>query len=140
MRVLLDACVPRGLRDSLSSHEVRTAPEMGWGDLDNGDLLDAMTGQFDVLVTVDKRLPQEQRIADLPFGVNYRLPSTDVAPCDLILTSELASGVVRFSPGQCIACAPATLRIADQDTALHQSGNIPGGRVLRTLREPCVLG
>src|SRR5438093_3267777 len=69
MRVRLDACVPRGLRDSLSSHEVRTAPEMGWGDLDNGDLLDAMTGQVDVLVTVDKRLPQEQRIADLPFGV-----------------------------------------------------------------------
>ena len=53
MRVLLDACVPRGLRDSLSNHDVRTAPEMGWGDLDNGDLLDAMVGQFDVLLTVE---------------------------------------------------------------------------------------
>jgi hypothetical protein len=49
MRVLLDACVPRGLRDSLSGHQVRTAPEMGWGDLDNGDLLDAMVGHFDAL-------------------------------------------------------------------------------------------
>ena len=38
-------------------HEVQTAPEMGWGDLDDGPLLDAMVGRFDVLVTVDKSLP-----------------------------------------------------------------------------------
>ena len=69
MRVLLDACVPKGLRRSLSGHEVRTAPEMGWGDLDNGDLLDAMKGIFDVLVTVDRRLPQQRRIEDRPLGV-----------------------------------------------------------------------
>jgi hypothetical protein len=42
---------------------------MGWGDLDNGDLLDAMGGHFDVLVTVDKRLPEQRRIRDRPFGV-----------------------------------------------------------------------
>ena len=69
MRVLLDACVPKGLRKSPSGHEVRTAPEMGWGDLDNGDLLDAMKGIFDALVTVDKRLPQQQHIKDRPLGV-----------------------------------------------------------------------
>jgi hypothetical protein len=34
MGVLLDVCVPRGLRNSLSGHEVRTAPEMGWGKAD----------------------------------------------------------------------------------------------------------
>lgn len=69
MRLLLDACVPKGLREGLSEHEVRTAPEMGWGDLDNGDLLDAMEGQFDVLVTVDRGLPHQQHIADRPFGL-----------------------------------------------------------------------
>lgn len=67
--MLLDACVPKSLRSSLAGHEVRTAPEMGWGNLDNGDLLDAMKGIFDALVTVDKRLPQQQRIKDRPFGV-----------------------------------------------------------------------
>jgi predicted nuclease of predicted toxin-antitoxin system len=69
MRVLLDACVPKGLRRSLPGHEVRTASEMGWGDLDNGDLLDAMKDLFDALVTVDKRLPQQQHINDRPLGV-----------------------------------------------------------------------
>jgi hypothetical protein len=42
---------------------------MGWGDLNNGALLDAMAGQFDALVTVDKRLPHEQPIKARPFGV-----------------------------------------------------------------------
>src|SRR6266581_367279 len=69
MRILLDACVPRSLRNSLSGHEVRTAPEMGWGDLDNGALLDAMAGDFDALVTVDKRLPEQQNIMDRAVGV-----------------------------------------------------------------------
>ena len=69
MRVLLDACVPRGLRQSLTGHEVRTAPEMSWGDLDNGDLLDAMEGIFDVLVTVDKRLPEQQHLEGRSLGL-----------------------------------------------------------------------
>ena len=69
MRVLLDACDPRGLRDALSGHHVRTAPEMGWGDLDNGNLFAAMAGHFDALLTVDKRLPHQQRVSERPFGI-----------------------------------------------------------------------
>jgi len=42
---------------------------MGWENLDNGDLLDAMAGDFDALVTVDKRLPHEQHIGERSFGV-----------------------------------------------------------------------
>jgi len=54
VRVLLDACVPRRLRNQLPKHEVRTAQQMGWGNLDDGPLLDAMGNNFDALVTVDK--------------------------------------------------------------------------------------
>jgi hypothetical protein len=45
MRILLDACVPSGLRGSFPRHDVSTAHELGWGDLDNGDLLDAMAAR-----------------------------------------------------------------------------------------------
>jgi hypothetical protein len=62
VRVLLDGCVPSGLAGELPEHEVSTAPEMGWADLDDGALLDAMAERFDVLVTVDKSLPNQQRI------------------------------------------------------------------------------
>jgi hypothetical protein len=105
MRVLLDACIPRGLRKSLSGHEVKTAPEMGWGNLDNGDLLDAMAGLFDVLVTVDKRLPEQQDVESRSVAVvvlrakSNRL--SDLAPLVPPLLETLASlrpGMVREVP------------------------------------------
>ena len=42
---------------------------MGWGDLDNGDLLNAMTNQFDVLVTVDRGIPRQQNPSTRPMAV-----------------------------------------------------------------------
>ncbi len=52
IRVLLDTCVPKRLARDLPGFEVRHATEEGWGDLDDGPLLNAMTGRFDALVTV----------------------------------------------------------------------------------------
>ena len=69
MRVLLDGCVPSRLADELPDHEVKTAPAMGWADLDDGPLLNAMTERFDALVTVDKSLPKQQRIDNRPLAV-----------------------------------------------------------------------
>jgi predicted nuclease of predicted toxin-antitoxin system len=69
VRVLLDGCVPSRLAYELPDHEVNTAPEMGWADLDDGPLLDAMAERFDVLVTVDKSLPKQQRIDNRPLAV-----------------------------------------------------------------------
>ena len=69
MRILLDACVPRGLRRHLSGHVVTTAHEKGWGDLDNGDLLDAMGADFDVLITMDRGIPHQQQLSERSFGL-----------------------------------------------------------------------
>jgi hypothetical protein len=55
MRILLDECVPRRLRQELPAHDIRTVPEMGWSGKKNGELLQLMVGQgFDVLLTVDR--------------------------------------------------------------------------------------
>lgn len=41
VRVLLDECLPHGLKRELVGHDVRTTPEMGWASRRNGDLLRA---------------------------------------------------------------------------------------------------
>ncbi len=69
MRVLLDHCVTRLLARALIGHEVRTAFEMGWADLRNGELLRAASGVFEVFVTVDRNLSQQQNLANLPLPV-----------------------------------------------------------------------
>ena len=63
MKVLFDHNVPHKLRRSLAAHEVKTADEMAWSELENGDLLDAAEqARFDVMVTADKNISYQQNL------------------------------------------------------------------------------
>ena len=63
MRILLDECVPRRLRQGLLGHDVQTVPDMGWSGKRNGELLQLMVAQrFDVLITVDQNLNYQQNL------------------------------------------------------------------------------
>ena len=49
--------MPIGLRAVLPDHEVVCAPKMGWGALENGELLAVAEAEgFDVLITGDKNI------------------------------------------------------------------------------------
>ena len=100
MRVLLDACVPCRLSQELSKHQVRTAPQMGWADLDDGPLLDAMAGLFDALVTVDKSLPKQQRVSTRSFGVVVLRARTNRLIDLLPLVSALRTTLDKLRPGE----------------------------------------
>jgi hypothetical protein len=69
VRVVLDNCVPRRLRRRVVGHNVRTVGELGWGDTDDGRLLDLLADGCDAFVTVDQNLPYQQRLAHRPFAV-----------------------------------------------------------------------
>ena len=71
MRIILDECLPARLRRDLLSHDVRTVPGESWAGIKNGKLLRliADSGRFDLFLTMDKSLPHQQRIGDLPFAV-----------------------------------------------------------------------
>jgi predicted nuclease of predicted toxin-antitoxin system len=69
MRVLLDECVPKRLRDDLSPHVVRTAPDMGWTGIKNGELLQLASSRFDCFLTVDRNLQFQQDVGNLPLAV-----------------------------------------------------------------------
>jgi hypothetical protein len=69
MRVLLNECVPKRLRDDLVPHDVWTVPEMGWTGIKNGKLLQLASSQFDCLLTVDKSLQFQQHVGNLPLAV-----------------------------------------------------------------------
>ena len=70
MKVFFDNNVPAPLRFRLPRHEVRTAREMGWQELKNGDLLTiAERGGFQVFVTGDKNLAYQQNLKDRKISV-----------------------------------------------------------------------
>jgi len=62
MRILLDNCTPRPLKSFLTGHEVKTAMEMGWSALMNGELLNAAEREFDLLITCDRNLRYQQNL------------------------------------------------------------------------------
>jgi hypothetical protein len=70
VKVLLDENLPHALRSELSGHDVFTVQFMGWSSVRNGQLLArAATSGFDVLVTGDAGIAQQQNLATLPLSV-----------------------------------------------------------------------
>ena len=76
MRVLLDENLPHDLAALLVGHQVETVGDRGWSGLLNGALLLTASGLFDAFLTMDQKLPEQQNVAGLPFGiVLVRAPS-----------------------------------------------------------------
>jgi predicted nuclease of predicted toxin-antitoxin system len=61
VRVLLDECIDWRLSRDLAGHEVKTARQVGWTSIKNGELLALAAAHFDVFVTVDRNLSFQQR-------------------------------------------------------------------------------
>jgi hypothetical protein len=63
MRIIFDQATPVPIRSYLQGHTVRTAAQLGWDKLTNGDLLTAAEGAgFDLLLTTDKNMRYQQHL------------------------------------------------------------------------------
>jgi len=64
MRVLIDECLPAGLKEPLAAlgHECETVRRAGYGAKKNGELLSLMEGQWDVLLTNDRNIKYQQNM------------------------------------------------------------------------------
>ena len=70
MKLLLDECTPKRLRNDFLGHEVQTVDEVGLKGVVNGELLRAAVArQFDVLITVDRRIPFQQDLSQFKLAV-----------------------------------------------------------------------
>lgn len=64
MKIPLDECVPVDFRHHLQGHEVHTVRWAGFNGLTDGELLNAAeAGAYDVMLTVDKGIPYQNRLA-----------------------------------------------------------------------------
>ena len=108
MRILLDECVDARLRRELPGHDEETVPHAGWASIKNGRLmrLIAASGQFDVFLTVDKNLPQQQHLQNQPFAVVvFRTVSNDVGGLRPLIP-EFLSRLHEFQPGHVYVLHP----------------------------------
>ena len=108
MRVLFDHNLPHKLRTSLDTfgqHEMITASYLGWGDLNNGELLrTAEESGFEVLVTADKSLLYEQNLTGRPLAIVAL--STNNWPIVKNYLSQILAAIDSAAPGsfQTVEC------------------------------------
>ena len=69
MKVLIDECVDWRLAREVVGHEVKTARQMGWSTVKNGELLALAANEFDVFVTVDRNLSFQQNLPAFEIAV-----------------------------------------------------------------------
>lgn len=74
MRILFDQGTPAPPRRALAGHEVSTAYERGWSELNNGDLLQAAEEAFNVFITTD-RIRYQQNLSGRKLAMLV-LPTT----------------------------------------------------------------
>ena len=70
MKIILDECLPKKLRNDFPDHEVFTVPDMGWAGVKNGKLLALIESNgFTVFITVDRNLSFQQNLDHLKILV-----------------------------------------------------------------------
>ena len=94
MRVLLDECVPRALRNDIPGHKVRTVAGVGWAGVKNGELLRLAATEFDVLITVDRNLEYQQSFK----GVSLAVIVIHASSNDIIVLRPLMPAVLDLIP------------------------------------------
>ena len=100
LRILLDECVPRGLKRSLRGYQlVLTVPEAGFAGLKNGELLQRAVGNFDLFITTDKSIQYQQNLPAFAIAfVHLRARSNDIADIEP-LVPELLARFDEIAPG-----------------------------------------
>jgi predicted nuclease of predicted toxin-antitoxin system len=103
MKLLLDECLPRKLKDSLLGHDCHTVPEEGWAGKKNGELLSlAETRGFQIFLSLDRGLVYQQNLRGRAIAiVLLRAQSSRLA--DLLpKIPEISNALSSAQPGQLI--------------------------------------
>jgi hypothetical protein len=97
MKVLMDEGVPRGLRQILTAHQVKTLQDLGWGGVRITKLLaSAESAGFDVLLTTDISMvlrPQTK----LALAI-VKLPTNELRALTA-MSAQILSTIDRAQPG-----------------------------------------
>jgi predicted nuclease of predicted toxin-antitoxin system len=102
MKVLLDECVTRYLKRDFTGHEVFTVEEAGLKGLKNGRLLQAASGQYAVLVTVDQNLQYQQNLKTLATAVIVLKAKRSTYPMLKPLMPQVLETLETIKPGEII--------------------------------------
>jgi predicted nuclease of predicted toxin-antitoxin system len=103
MKILLDECLPLDLRHSFPSHDVHTAQWAGFKSKKNGELLlVAESAGYNVLLTVDQGISQQQRSASRKLSIIVVRSRTNQIEDLLPFVDAILKALTTIKPGQIV--------------------------------------
>jgi hypothetical protein len=104
MRVLIDECLPAGLREPLAAlgHECQTVRRAGYGAKKNGELLSLMEGQWDVLLTNDRNIKYQQNMSNRNVSILVLCAKSNRIKDLLPLMPACAQALLSILPGSVV--------------------------------------
>lgn len=107
LRVLLDECLPKKLKQQFSEYAVSTVPEMGWAGKKNGELMRVAHNEFDIFVTADQNLRYQQNLAYAEIGVVVLVANSTRIETLIPLMPQVLRALETISAGQVVEIAIA---------------------------------
>ena len=98
MRILIDECLPRKLKQELFEHTAFTVQEKGWADMKNGELLSRAENEFDVWVTADQNIESQQNLRRFDIAVIVLISSRNRLEFLLPLIPQLYEALKNIQP------------------------------------------
>ncbi len=85
MKILIDECVDWRLKLEFSQYDAKAVQDMGWLGKENGELLRlAVTENFDVFITIDKKLRDQINLKNYSLSIivldTYRSTLANLKP------------------------------------------------------------
>ena len=70
MKILFDHGTPRSIARSLIGHQVTRAAQMGWHEIENGELIDkAEEAGYELLLSTDKNIRYQQNLTHRKIAI-----------------------------------------------------------------------
>jgi len=102
MKIILDECLPRRLKEDFKDFSVTTVQDQGWSGKKNGALMKLIEGMFDVFVTVDRNLTFQVSTKKFAIGVVVlAAPTNRYADLQLLMPKVLKL-LPSIKPGQTV--------------------------------------
>jgi hypothetical protein len=85
----------------LTGHSVRTVAQAGWSGLENGDLLGVAAKEFDVFITIDRRLIEDHK-PPAPLSIVSLKAVNNRVETIRKLAPEILRALTTIRPGQVV--------------------------------------
>lgn len=102
MHVLIDECLPKKLKRELTGHTVFTVQEKGWAGMKNGELLLQAEKEFNVWVTADQNIENQQNLTHFDIAVVVLVAPRNALEALLPLIPQLQEVLQAIQPQEII--------------------------------------